>query len=97
MIRVVQTRDWRGAGFTRGPAVPRGLRAVRGGHLHIYAVRCGCGPMILIAGRVRAPALSVTAGLCGHVLHICGPMRSQCFYISFNVVIEKMFPLIKEP
>ena len=60
-------RDWRGVGFTRGPAVPRG--AVRGGHLHISAGRCGCGcgPMILIAGRVRAPALSVTAGLCGHV------------------------------
>ena len=63
-------RDWRGAS----------------GHLHISAVRCGCrcgcgcGPIILIAGRVRAPALSVTAGLCGHVLHICGPMRSNDLY-----------------
>ena len=40
------------------------LPAGRGGHLHISAGRCG--PMILIAVRVRAPALSVTAGLCGH-------------------------------
>ena len=38
-------RDWRGAGFIRGPAVPRGPR---GSHLHISAGRCG--PMILIAG-----------------------------------------------
>ena len=36
------TRDWRGAGFTRGPAVPRGPRGGAGGHLHIYAV-CGAG------------------------------------------------------
>ena len=61
----MSARDWRGAGFTRGPAMPRG--AVRGGHLYISAVRCGCVPMILIAGQVRAPTLSVTAGLCGHV------------------------------
>ena len=46
-----------------GPPRPAG----RGGHLHISVVQCWCGPMILIAERVRAPALSVTAGLCGHV------------------------------
>ena len=67
--------EWDGSGLEIGAvrALPAGLRspaargAVRGGHLHISAGRCGCGPMILIAGRVRAPALSVTAGLCGYV------------------------------
>ena len=81
------TRDWRGAGFNRGPAVHRGPRGGAGRSLAYFcgAVRCGCGPMILIAGRVRAPALSVTAGLCGHVYNICGPMRSYVLYCFCNI------------
>ena len=52
----VCVRDWHGAGFTHGPAVPRGA-------VTCIFMRCGRGPIILIAGRVRAPALSVTAGM----------------------------------
>ena len=79
-------------------ALPAGLRSpavVRGGHLHIYAGRCRCGPMILIAGRVRAPRcqlLRASAGMYSIYAVQCGPM----FYIAFNFVIEKMFPFIKE-
>ena len=59
MARWLHTRDWRGAGFTRGPAVPRG--ALRGGHLHISAVR--------VRVRVRAYDIACGADVNKHLPH----------------------------
>ena len=77
----IHSRDWRGAGFTCGPAVTCiFLRAVR-----VYDIDCGVGAgprAVNYCGPLRA---------CMAYAVQCGPM----FYIAFNFVIEKMFPFIK--
>ena len=64
----IQTRDCRGAGFTRGPAVPRGPR---GGAGRALAYFCG-------AVRVRAYDCGVGAG--PRAVSYCGPLRACIAY-----------------
>ena len=63
----VHTRDWRGAGFTRGPAVPRGPRCGAGRALAYFCGAVRVRAYDIACGAGAGPALSVTAGLCGHV------------------------------
>ena len=81
--------DWRGAGFTRGLAVPRGTRD-GAGRSHAYF----CG-----AVQVRAYDIDCGAGAgpCAASAGMYSLYAVQCpmFYIAFNFVIENMFPFIK--
>ena len=69
----MDTRDWRGAGFTRGPAVPR-RRCGRS-----LAYLCG-------AVRVRAYDIDCGEGAGPRALSYCGPLRACIEYMWSNAV-----------
>ena len=69
-------RDWRGAGFTRGPAVPRGPRGGAGRSLAYF-----CG-----AVRVRAYDIDCGAGAGPRAVSYCGPLRACIAYMRSNAV-----------
>ena len=71
----IYIRDWRGAGFTRGPAVPRGPR---GGAGRSLAYLCG-------ALRVRAYDIDCGAGAGPRAVSYCGPLRACIAYMRSNV------------
>ena len=74
--RLVRARDWRGAGFTRGPAVPRGPRGGAGRSLAYF-----CG-----AVRVRAYDIDCGVGAGPRAVSYCGPLRACIAYMRSNAV-----------
>ena len=76
MKQTIYTRDWRGAGFTRGPAVPRDPRGGAG-----WALAYLCG-----AVRVRAYDFDCGAGAGPRAVSYCGPLRACIAYMRSNAV-----------